>query len=637
MISIAFITPDAGQVAGIKEAYRDHAAVDGDDEEYDFTVWVASTYRDVPEAALRADIMIARGLMAAQLKKAHPQVALIEVPVGSEIPTTIHRMIRRHGRLPVGVAGHYNMVYSAHGIAEILDVDIRTYAQHSNDPAEINAVLDRMMAEERRIIVCGVNFFRIASGRDCHPAILGMSRESIWQALSEAKHGAIIKRRERERAEQFRTVLNYAHEGVLATGRDGRITVCNAVASDILQQQPDRVVGLPLDRVAPAGQLGAVLRSAADVNERIVSHQGELLAVNKVSVLLGEDFSGHVVTIKKSSEVQRAESRFRQRLSAKGHVARYRFEDLIGAGPALTEVVEKARNFASVTSNILIVGDTGTGKEMFAQSIHNASDRRRAPFLAINCAALSKSLLESELFGYAEGAFTGAVRGGKAGIFEIAHTGTIFLDEISEIPLDLQGRLLRVIQERQIMRLGDDRITPVDVRIISASNKPLLSEVRANNFRRDLYYRLNVLTLHLPSLNQRGADILRLAAHFIDEYCAAFARPAIALSDAAGGRLLRHRWDGNIRELKNVCECLVVLNKTGIIEEADVAGVLVETAPAPEPPPVESYADELRAFERERIRGALAANPGDRAAAARRLGISKTTLWRRMKTLGIEG
>jgi transcriptional regulator with PAS, ATPase and Fis domain len=354
-------------------------------------------------------------------------------------------------------------------------------------------------------------------------------------------------------------------------------------------------------------------------------------------VRLGGELSSHVITLQKSSAIQKAESKIRQELYAKGHIAKYAFADIIGSSQSIREAIDNARNFASVTSNILIIGDTGTGKEMFAQSIHNESSRRDAPFVAINCAALSKALLESELFGYAEGAFTGAAKGGKPGIFEIAHTGTIFLDEISEIPLDLQGRLLRVLQERQIMRLGDDKIIPIDVRLVSATNKHLTGEVRAGKFRRDLYYRLNVLTLHLPSLNERGNDILSLAAAFIDEYCRAFGKKPVAISDKACAQLLRRPWDGNIRELRNVCECLVVLNKTGVVTDGDIERIVDDDIAPPGPIRKAGRArnGEFAEFHQERIRKALRDSAGDRAAAAERLGISKTTLWRRMKKYAI--
>ena len=644
MITISFIVPQPSQVELVYNTYREHSAeyakTSEDRHEYNFSVHAAATFSDVPRAALDADIIIARGIVASEIKTFYPHIAVVGVPIGGELVSTIYSAIKMYGRLPIGVSGSFNVIYSTQGIDDVLDADVKTYLLESNSDESIARLLDEVLSDGRRILVCGPNTYAQAIKRDCHPVVLGMSRESIWQAIAEAKHGAVIKRQERERAEQFSTVLNYAYEGILATDTNGRITVFNDAARDILHIPPERALGKCIDDIVPRGPLNSIFRGASDSMDKIVPYEGELLSVNKVSILLGGDFAGHVVTMQKSSAVQKTESKIRQQLYAKGHVARYTLDDIIGGSQAVRAVVNKARNFAAVSSNIMILGETGTGKEMFAQGIHNCSARQGKPFVAINCAALSKSLLESELFGYVEGAFTGAVKGGKPGIFEIAHTGTIFLDEISEIPLDLQGRLLRVLQERQIMRLGDDKIIPIDVRIISATNKPLLAEVRRNSFRRDLYYRLNVLTLHLPNLNKRGTDILRIAAFFIEEYCDRFQKPSIVLSEDACRKLMEHRWEGNIRELRNVCEYLVVLNESGVLTGEDLAEAFDDEPAEQSSPafaaPEMSYAEELRRFDKDRITQALKLHKGDKAGASKRLGMSRTTLWRRMKELGIE-
>ena len=211
---------------------------------------------------------------------------------------------------------------------------------------------------------------------------------------------------------------------------------------------------------------------------------------------------GSVVTVLNASQIQTTEDKLRMTLHHKGHSAKYSFDQMIIRAPRMLECVQEAKAFARTDSNIVIVGESGTGKELVSQSIHAASRRSQNNFVALNCAALPENLLESELFGYVEGAFTGAAKGGKAGLFEIAHKGTIFLDEISEIPLGLQGRLLRVLQEREIMRLGDSRIIPIDIRVIAATNKNLEDLVRAGKFRQDLYYRLYVLQLNIPPLRE---------------------------------------------------------------------------------------------------------------------------------------
>lgn len=223
-----------------------------------------------------------------------------------------------------------------------------------------------------------------------------------------------------------------------------------------------------------------------------------------------------MVSFQNVSQLQNAEKVIRKKVKNLGWTAKYTFDDIIGSSPAIRELIRKARRYAETDSDILLIGQSGTGKELLAQSIHNASDRKKGPFVAINCAALSQNLLESELFGYVDGAFTGAQKGGKEGLFEQAHTGTIFLDEIGEVPLELQAKLLRVIQEREVMRIGDNKMILVDIRIVAATNRDLNQYVRENKFRLDLYYRLDVLHLKLPTLNERGHDIGILAEYLLN-------------------------------------------------------------------------------------------------------------------------
>ena len=636
VIKIAFIAPDPAQIDLIYDVYNQQSRTeppdDGDEPEYDFRVYGAAYEEDIPELALDSDIIIARGYVATRLKRTLTETAVVEVPVGSELVTTIYQAVNKYGRHPVGVCGSITLVHSAIGLGEVLGLDIKSYLLTGNNEQVMEEQVSTMLRDGRKILITGTNTYKAAVSRDCYPVLLRMSRDSIWQAIAEAKLGAVIKRRERERAEQFNTVLNNAYDGILATDAHGRISVFNEAARDILRLRGDggERGGLAREQTS---EIKALLRGNEEFTDKVIRVGGELLSVNKVAIRPGGDFSGFVFTVQRCSAVQTKEGNIRRQIYAKGHIARYTFDDVVGDSPAIRTAVTKASSFAGVTSNIAILGETGTGKEVFAQSIHNHSDRRAAPFVAINCAALSKSLLESELFGYVDGAFTGAAKGGKPGLFEIAHTGTIFLDEISEIPLDLQGRLLRVIQERQIMRLGDDKIIPIDVRIISASNKPLLDEVRRGAFRRDLYYRLNVLTLDLPSLNQRGADIAQLATLFLAEYCAEFGKDSIALSPGALAKMMEHKWEGNIRELRNVCEHLVVLSRGGAVTASDLDEVFTSSGRADEAMDM-AYGDELLEFEKDRIRKALAA--GGKTRAAKMLGMSRTTLWRRIREYGLE-
>jgi propionate catabolism operon transcriptional regulator len=289
-----------------------------------------------------------------------------------------------------------------------------------------------------------------------------------------------------------------------------------------------------------------------------------------------------------------------------------------------------------VDATVLIGGESGTGKERFAQGIHNASRRAAAPFVAVNCAAFAESLLESELFGYEEGAFTGARRGGKPGLFEAAHTGTLFLDEIGEMPQALQAKLLRVLQEKEVLRVGGTEPTPVDVRIIAATHRDLRGLVEEGAFRADLFYRLNILNLHLPALRERPGDILLLAAHFL---AAALGR--LQLAPATGGLppsltplLAAYRWPGNIRELENVIERIAVFYGAGdptAGEGEALRSVVPELFVRDEGSGTPDLGRIARSGEQAHIRAVLDECGGDRGAAAQRLGISRTTLWRKLR------
>jgi transcriptional regulator with PAS, ATPase and Fis domain len=313
-------------------------------------------------------------------------------------------------------------------------------------------------------------------------------------------------------------------------------------------------------------------------------------------------------------------------MHGKGHKARYTFADYLGESAAMREAISRAVRISSTDRPLLIYGETGTGKEIIAQSVHNVSRRRNNPFVAVNCASLTENLLESELFGYVEGAFTGARRGGKPGLFEIANRGSIFLDEVSEIPLSLQARLLRVLQENEVMRLGHDRVIPVDVRLIAASNKDLEAMVRAGFFRQDLFYRLNVLSLRLPPLRERPGDIGLLARHFLSESGSRTERLEIVMTPEALSLLEEYDWPGNVRELRNVCERLQVFASDPKIKAEDLLRVL-DIPGRIRPRRLPRSARPTAAD----VHNALRKASGHHGQAAAALGMSRTTLWRRLR------
>jgi transcriptional regulator with PAS, ATPase and Fis domain len=355
---------------------------------------------------------------------------------------------------------------------------------------------------------------------------------------------------------------------------------------------------------------------------------------------------GVVSSFRDIGKVMRAENVVRRSLS-KGLVAKYDIDDLIHASPAMRDVVNIGKQYAGTDSTILIMGETGTGKEIFVHGIHNLSQRKQHPFVSINCAALPEQLLESELFGYEEGAFTGSKRGGKAGRFEIAHQGTIFLDEIDSTPHSVQIRLLRVLQEREVMRVGGDRKIPVDVRIIAAASRDLGEAVHEGKFRSDLYFRLNVLRLQIPPLCDRQEDIPLLLDYFIRFFSDRHGLAPLSLPRTYVERLTHYSWPGNVRQLRNFSERLVM--NCNLRCSPDTLDVLyreliqykVQPVREAQPPTANApLKDRMKsqAMDNERsiILEALEQCRFHKNRAAERLGISRTTLWRKIKELGIE-
>lgn len=313
---------------------------------------------------------------------------------------------------------------------------------------------------------------------------------------------------------------------------------------------------------------------------------------------------------------------------------------------AMAETIQKARQYAVSNSNVLILGESGTGKEMFAQSIHNASRFAQGPFVAINCAALPENLLESELYGYEEGAFTGAKKGGKPGLFELSHNGTLFLDEIGELPLRLQGKLLRSIQERCIYRVGGEKMIPITNRLICATNRDLWKNVEQGEFREDLYYRINVLQVHIPPLRERREDILPLARMLLQNKRKDSIPAAGELPDQVLEQMTSYYWPGNVRQLESFLERVVAVSIGGGMDAETFSHLFTElTEHSPNrasSPPAEKEPEYLvlrrgcfEEMERQIFQDAYHASGGCVQRVVEQLGLSRSTVWRKLKSFQI--
>ncbi|UBM61497.1 sigma 54-interacting transcriptional regulator [Candidatus Sulfidibacterium hydrothermale] len=315
-----------------------------------------------------------------------------------------------------------------------------------------------------------------------------------------------------------------------------------------------------------------------------------------------------------------------------GMVATHQFDDIFCVSDKMKKIIEYARTVAHSPASILITGESGTGKEVFAQAIHNASERKHGCFVAINCGAISPSLIESELFGYEEGAFTGAVKGGRIGKFEMANGGTLFLDEIGDMPMEMQIKLLRAIQEGQFCRVGGSNVVSVDVRIIAATNKNLEEEIKQNRFRLDLYYRINVVNIKLPALRERKEDIPLLAHYFLETKANKLNKPMVRLSQTLLKEIISYDWPGNIRELENYIEKVTIMNRPVHIQNQ----IPDETSSADNVDPESDFVlQSLQDMEKQLIERTIKATKINMTQAAKILGIGRNTLYQKIKRYNI--
>lgn len=336
---------------------------------------------------------------------------------------------------------------------------------------------------------------------------------------------------------------------IIGVDKDNFICSCNEGAEKILNRKSINLIGNSACDILSCVPFGEVRETKQEIRSRLVTVNGEYVNLNITPVIKAENYMGAFAVLQRFKEEEQKQHELRRQLLNKGHKAKYTFDDILGESGAVKKIKEIAKKMAKTNSAVLITGESGTGKELFAHAIHNYSDRKDYPFVAVNCAAIPENLLESELFGYEEGAFTGAKKGGKIGLFEFAHMGTLFLDEIEGMSPALQIKLLRVIQEKEIMKIGGDKVINIDVRIIAATNEELRKLVKENKFRKDLYYRINTLPIMIPPLREREDDVYLLLERFKTEIGADF-----KFTPKAKEAFKMYNWEGNIRELKNYVE-----------------------------------------------------------------------------------
>lgn len=574
------------------------------------------------------DVIVSRGGTAKLIE------SLLDIPVISIEISTIDMIeaILEAKKLGthIGVIGFKNIVSNSKKIGEYLNVKVEelvienSFQLMENIDYARSLGVDVIVGDNVSVTMCqkeGIKSVRVASGE-----------EAIESALKKADEFSRMRRRETIGSNQLKTILGAAYEGIIATDVYGKITLVNDNAEKILSKSREELLGSSIYCVASKEVIDTVTSSGNPVLGDLYRLKKDIIVQNLVPIKLGDSVVGIVITMSNADDVERVERKVRHKLYLKGHVAQYNFCDIMTDSCNMKKVIEKAELYAKTDFTILITGESGTGKEMLAQSIHNKSWRANNLFVAINSAAMPENLLESELFGYEEGAFTGARKGGKKGLFELAHNGTLFLDEIGDLSLKLQARLLRVLQEKTIMRVGGDTAIAVNVRVIAATHKNLEDAVEAGDFRRDLYYRLNVLRLIIPSLNERKQDIPKLVKTLSSRISEDLGISIAEYTEDVIECLQMHNWKGNIRELENILLRLNIIRENNVITIEDLIEIFNDIKLEKDKgAKVSVNIEDLDIMGKNIISHVLNLTNNDKDKTCQILNISKTTLWRRLK------
>ncbi len=566
------------------------------------------------------DIIVVRGMTSRALSEKYPETTIVDIKMDAfDVSSALLEAKKKFpGIRKIGLILPSSSICSASILTELLGIEVVMREVRGEEHME--STLREMVKEGCEVFIGGLTLKRVSEKMGLEYVHIKTGPSAIDSSIKDAITAAHILDRERSRLGLMKSLVNNTPDSLLIIDDKGKITAANHAASSFFRR-PD-LVGMDAKELFPLE-----IYSVCDDVEVVQTIGDQTVLITEHPVHIEGEKRATYVSLRLVEDIRRTEKKIRSKLQEKGLTAKYSFSDIVTEQVEMKQLVAKALRYAHVEGNVLLTGETGTGKELFVQSMHNASPRRDKPFVAVNCAALSEQLLESELFGYTEGSFTGAQKGGKTGLFELAQGGTIFLDEIGEMPIRFQAKLLRVIQEREIRKIGGDEFIPVDVRIMSATNQNIPDLIEKGLFRRDLYYRINLLTLHIPPLRERLDDIPAIFKRFVERKSKALNIVPPMVEKDALECLKGYSWPGNIRELRNVAERAVIFSSSNCItrdtlKEIDVS---VGEKKASEEKKIPLTSEELY---RRYVESGLTLND-----FALSIGISRTTLWRKFKVL----
>lgn len=551
-MDIAFIAPF--------ERIRIKAQSIIDTSDYPARTYLGDLYKGVESArqALEdgAKIIISRG-GTARLIRQHLDVEVIEV--GGSINRSLAYLYEdTTKKTKIAIVGFKELMDLVEPICDILGRSYQSF--EINDSTLFPRVIQEVKDWNPDIVIGDAVSFHWANDQGLNAYLIESSMETIVDAFDRAMLVLNNLNKHILNEKRLSAVLNCTKEGAALINTEGIIEEVNMQGCTLLKTERSNLIGSGFSNYFQSKELKSAFERKQESRNIILDYKGKKLAIDHIAISSDDAMSSSAVILFQHIErIQETGNAIRKKLVDTGFYAKYTFTDICHKSDIMRNLIEMAKQYSQTDSNIMIMGETGTGKELFAQSIHNAGPLAQGPFVAVNCAALSGSLLESELFGYAPGAFTGALRSGKTGLFELAHGGSLFLDELTEMDIFLQSKLLRVLQSREIMKIGDNKIIPINVRIIAATNRQPMEEVKNGRLRADLYYRLNVLDIEIPPLRGRQSDPEFLFSYFLEKGSQkrkkSIQQPSFKLLDAIN----KYTWPGNVRQLENFSEKYIAL------------------------------------------------------------------------------
>lgn len=627
--SIVFIIPNKKMVTTIKKVLVET----GEDYFVDYgstEIALQMSERKIKEGA---KVIISMGLTAQYLRD-NLKVPVLELILSKvEFMDAINEALRYSDK--IAVIGSINVSYFAKKSAELLgdrgkDIKIERLEINKSIRDQVLKIIDKGY----EVIISGSPGVETAISRGKIGILFDIEEKTIEFALVNAKALSMLEKEREEKNSIITTMINKSTEGLLVANSCHEINMLNPEAERIIGKSVEEIIGQNVYEVLKENNIINMLNNESFHDSNDASR---FVIMNETSIFINNEVNGYIYSLRSTHDIREWNSAINQEHVLKGHIAKHTIEDIVGESEIIKNSKRKARLYALYDSTTMIYGETGTGKELFAQAIHNLSQRKDSAFVAVNCAAIPENLLESELYGYVKGAFTGARSEGKMGLFEVADKGTIFLDEISEIPIHMQARMLRAIQEKEIVRIGDNKIRKIDFRIITASNKNLLEMVMNGEFREDLYYRLCVLELNIPSLRERCEDIELISRDMINRKNSKLNLNISNISPDVIEEMKRMKWRGNIRELDNFIEKAMVLTQGDVINRDILNEIYYEIGEEKLNALLEDRDDKvlksLQDIEKDAILHVLKVTGGNKSEAANILGINISTLWRKMKNI----